>query len=200
MTSARDLLPALRIRAFKATAWTRLAIPAAVLIVLFGLVAFLMLLWRDGGHPNVMVNEQIAPNATPAKLAASLTSAPAGAGAATATKTQEAKATASATPTIASRNEFTIDKTNFTFVIGPVRLRLLKTNLNRKTYDLSVLARRRALVHRNLKEGQPLWISRNRGEQPVEIVVSSIGKEVVSGYWEESGRPLQTVTRNRARP
>ena len=200
MTSTRDLLPALWIRAFKLTGWTRLAVPAAVLVIVFGLVAFLMLLWRDDGHPNVMVNEEIAPAAAVVKPVAAGTPAPADAGAASALKGEAGKAAATNTPTISGRNEFTIDKTNSTFAIGPIRLRLLRTNVSRKIYDLNVIARRRSLVHRNVKAGEPVWIARKRGEPAVEVVVSAIGKESISGYWEEPGRPAQAVARNRNRP
>ncbi len=198
MTSARDLLPALRLEALKLSRWTRLAIPAAVLTVLFGIVAFLMLVWRDQGRPKVMVNEQVAPiAAAPAKQAPAVGAANTGDRFAI-VATPEAGMSA-AVATSPGRNPFTLSRMH-SLSLGTVRLRLLKTNTRRKRYALNVLAGRRSLVYRDLRTGEPVWIARNRTEPPVRVVASSIGREDISGYWEELDRPAQGTARNRSRP
>ncbi len=199
MTSARDLLPALRTGAFKLSRWTRLAIPAAVLAFFFGLLAFWALVWRDQGRPKVMVNDQLAPGA--AKLAKQVpanTPASTGNRSTSVTKPGAGEASAATAP-IPARNQFTLKRTN-SLSIGTIRVRLLRINTRRKTYELSVLARRRSLVHRNLRTGEPVWIAGSRGEPPIRVVASSIGKEDISGYWEELDRPAQGAARSRNHP
>ena len=193
MASARNSLPALRLRSMPTGNWTKLAIPAVILTLLCALCAFGFLVWRDQDHPKVMVNDQRAPARSSAKAASA-------AGATTqALASTQAPAPGKASEEMQSSNpaggNFDLTGKSPTALLGTVKIRLLRTNSKRHSYDLSVQERGRARTHRNLRARQPLWIAGNRGETPLELIVSTIAKDSVSGYWREAGHSPETAAR-----
>ncbi len=193
MASARNSLPALRLRSMPTGDWTKLAIPAVTLTCLCALCAFGFLVWRDQDHPKVMVNDQRAPARSSAKAAS-----------AGGTASQVPIANQASAPVIVGadvqspvpeRGNFSLTGKSPTALLGTVKIRLLRASSKRHSYDLSVQERGRARTHRNLRARQPLWIAGNRGETPLELIVSTIAKDSVSGYWREAGHSSETAAR-----
>ena len=91
-------------------------------------------------------------------------------------------------------SDFSLLLSRHTQSLGPIRARLLKTDATQSSYDLSVALGRRSYSHRGIKLNQPLWIAINRSKS-VEIVVNSIQKDSISGYWSESARSAQIESR-----
>ncbi|HLH01267.1 MAG TPA: hypothetical protein VKX25_00730 [Bryobacteraceae bacterium] len=147
---------------------SRLLFAAGALAVLCASAAFLVLVLRDHGHTQVMVHDQAAPHlatssASPAPAAPSHprldTSQPA-----------------------ASRASFRLERGN-AVNLGPIRVRLTKTDPRRGLYDFTVLSGRRSFSHRHLRLNVPVWIALGKEKGALEILVTSIDKRVVEGTW-----------------
>ena len=156
---------------------------AGVIATVFGIAAFLFLVWRDHGHPKIMLNEQSAPAVTSAK----------GTTAASASVSKTAPLvsvpqnpeSSGATP---SKHELSMNMSSGEQQVGPVRLRLMKTDPSKKLYDMRVISGRRWFTHRHLKMNEPFWLAAGRGTGAIELVVAEIRSDSVSGYWTESKR------------
>ena len=66
-------------------------------------------------------------------------------------------------------------------------------------YDVNVMIGARSYSHRRLKVTQPLWIATSRGSGSIELVVDTISKDSVAGYWKESNHAAQVSARARGR-
>ena len=168
--------------------WSRLGIFASLLGLTFGLSAFVMLVLHDRGHANIMVHDQPGPPAPAPKAApviippvvphaAGHTSVPAGVG----------------------KNDFSLTRIDKPVPMGSIRLKLLKTDMAKGLYDVNVIIGGRSFSHRRLKVTQPLWIATSRGAGSIELVVDTIGKDSVAGYWKESDHSAQVSARSRGR-
>lgn len=158
---------------------------AGVIATVFGIAAFLFLVWRDHGHPKIMLNEQSAPAVTSAK----------GTAATSATVSQQqtaqpsgASQNAAASGTASAKHEFNMSTSSGEQQVGPVRLRLMKTDPAKNLYDMRVISGRRWSTHRHLKMNEPFWIAAARGTGTIELIVAAIQTDSVSGYWTESKR------------
>jgi hypothetical protein len=157
---------------------------AGVIATVFGIAAFLLLVWRDHGHPKIMLNEQSAPaiasskgtTATSATLSKQATQ-PVGA--------PQNPATSGTAP---SKHEFSLTMSSGEQQAGPVRLRLMKTDPAKNLYDMRVISGHRWSTHRHLKMNEPFWVAAGRGTGAIELVVAAIRTDSVSGYWTESKR------------
>lgn len=174
-----------------------LAILAGVTAALCCVSAFLFLVFRDHGRPKVMVNEQSSPWLALRKTAPLST--------ATKPATQAAKqADALASPTNTGENSpgvkvpFSIRKSS-RVTVGPVKLRLLRTDSVLNTYDVSVISGRRSSSHKGLKVNQPWWIVVGRSGDALEFTATSIEAKGVSGYWTKSARSPQMNARAHSR-
>ncbi len=150
---------------------------------LFGVLAFFFLVWRDHGHPKVMLNEQSAPAVSAAPALTSTSASLSSKTVAPPAKAQENRATSTVSP---ARHEFSISKASAEQQIGSVRLKLTKTDSSKGIYDMRVITGRRWFTHRHLKINEPFWIANKTGAGAIEMVVTSIAADSVSGYWTES--------------
>jgi hypothetical protein len=155
---------------------------AGSLAVLCALAAFLVLVLRDHGHTQVMVHDQKAPHV------ASTSATESGASAA---KSSQAKLE-SPQPEL-SRGSFRLERGSAPMHIGPIRVRLTRTDPRRGLYDFTVLSGRRAFSHRHLRLNVPVWIALGKDKGALEIVVTSIDKRVVEGTWTLSAQPPEVA-------
>ncbi len=167
---------------------------AGVIGALFGVMAFVFLVWRDHGHPKIMVNEQSAPPS--AQTAVGTT---ASAPKQKATPPGEVLQNSDTSGTSSQRHEFSMTKSSAEQPIGSVRLKLTKTDAAKKIYDMRVITGRRWFTHRHLKIDEPFWIANNRGAGAIEMIVTSIESESVTGYWVESKRSAHISPRVRSK-
>ena len=191
MALARQLIPDIRTRPVSLNRHRLLLFLAAVIATLFGSLAFVGLVMRDHGHPNVMVNEQSAP----ALVARSTPAAGIGDTGKAVAATKPAAVAIATIPNSGTR--FNIARSSRRVSLGPLKLRLTDTDPVKNTYDVSVLTGRRSSSHRNIKVNEPLWIALNRGTGAIELVVTSIDAKQVSGYWTESNHSPQVSSRVR---
>jgi hypothetical protein len=197
MAFVRQAHPSIGIVSSKARARKGLLIAAGGLAALCCTTAFLFFVARDHGHANVMINEQSAPTAlrlpvrpqSPAQQAAAPQKAlrPPPSPSSLAPKNSPA-------PVSSASNSFKIARGSGITYLGPVRLRLLRTDPVKNTFDVSVILGRRSFSHKRLKLNQPLWIAVNRGASEVQMIVTGIDKNAVTGYWTQSSRPPQLNT------
>ncbi len=171
---------------------------AGVILALFGAMAFGVLVLRDHGHANIMVNEQSAPTAAATQSKTS-TAGPLVKQGPTPPQSALQNGLRNPEPSAAlpAKQEFSINKSS-TEQIRSVRLKLIKTDPAKKIYDIRVITGRRAFTHRHLKIDEPLWIATDR-VSAIEMVVTSIGSTSASGYWTESKRPPHVTSRVRSK-
>jgi hypothetical protein len=185
MAMARQTLPAINIQAFRMTKHrVRVAVSAAALALLCGLVAFVSLVLRDHGRPHVMVNEQTAPALAQVRNDPK----PSAAVPVAANKPSEPPPNGPsplANADSSGKHDISVSKSAAPATAGSVKLRLLRTDPSNGIYDITVLAGRRSFTHRQLKLNQPLWISVNRGSA-IQMVMTSVQSDTVAGYWTES--------------
>ena len=195
MAIARQSFPVLQTNRARLTGKGRVILLAAVLSALFGIAAFLLLILRDRSHVNVMVAEQVVGTSQRARAAlAAKSSAPANS-----LPAAHADTPATSTPPVTSASpaqDFSLLFSRRMQPLGPLRVKLLKTDVTKSSYDLSVGLGRRSYSHRAIKLDQPLWIAINRAKS-VEIVVKSIQKDRIAGYWNEAARSAQITARKR---
>ena len=140
-------------------------------------VAFLVLVVRDRGHSRIMVHDQ----------SASSFKAPAAAKDSTPKSKSPAVTTGDAgDKAAATRNSFRMEVGRKPLNLGPIRVRLSRVDVRRGLYDISVLSGRRSFSHRRLRLNSPVWIALAKGQGALEIVVTSIEKRAVEGYWIQS--------------
>ena len=156
---------------------------AGVIATVFGIAAFLFLVWRDHGHPKIMLNEQSAPAMTSAKMTAPMSASQQQTG--QPSSGPQNPATSGATP---SKHDFTMNISAGEQQVGPVHLRLMKTDIAKSLYDMRVINGRRWSTHRHLKMNEPFWVAASRGTSTVELVVTTVQSDSVNGYWTESKR------------
>jgi hypothetical protein len=166
---------------------------AGAIGALFGVLAFLFLVWRDHGHPKIMLNEQSAPAITAQTATGAATSVAKQA----ATPPLGAPQNSETSSTSPSQHQFRMTKSSAEQQVGSLRLRLTKTDPAKKIYDMRVITGRRWFTHRHLKIDEPFWIAVKRGTGAIEMVVTSIDNESVSGYWTESKRSAHISPRVR---
>jgi hypothetical protein len=169
---------------------------AGVIAALFGAMAFLFLVWRDHGHPKIMLNEQSAP-VTASVRSAPGTSVPVAKQ--RATQPGEALQNSGATSDSSPKHEFSMSKSSTERQIGSVRLKLTKTDPSKKIYDMRVITGRRWSTRRHLKINEPFWIANNRGAGAIEMIATSITSDSVAGYWMESKRSAHISPRVRSK-
>jgi hypothetical protein len=167
---------------------------AGVVGALFGVMAFLFLVWRDHGHPKIMLNEQSAPAVTAARNAPSTSASVVKQGASQPGEPLQNSDQSSASP---PKHEFSMSKSSTEQQVGSVRLKLTKTDSQKKIYDMRVITGHRWFTHRHLKIDEPFWIATNRGSGAIDLVVTSIDSESVSGYWTESKKSAHISPRVR---
>ena len=192
MALARQSMPAIGLKRWTVTRRGQLAISATVLAAFCGLLAFVWMVIRDRGHANVMINEQAAPPT------ARVTSAPIPSTVAEGQTKPVSGADSPKATEARPRTDFSANKMRST-VLGPVKLKLLRTDEAKGVYDISVLAGRRTYTHRRLKVNQSLWIAANRGNSSIEMVVTAMSPDSVSGYWSESERRARVSSKTRPR-
>ena len=169
---------------------------AGIIGALFGVFAFLFFVWRDHGHPKIMLNEQSAPAITPVQSTAG-TSPPIAKQ--LAAQPGEAPQSSQAPGAAPPNHEFSISKSSAAQQIGSVKLKLTKTDPASKIYDMRVITGRRWNTHRHLKMNEPFWIATNKGTGAIEMVVTSIDGDSISGYWRESKRSAHISPRVRSK-
>jgi hypothetical protein len=185
MAVARQSFPLISPELLKTTRNAKIAAAAAVLATVCGLLAFVVLILKDRGHPRIMVNELAAPkpqaaappvlppnNAVPDKPAAP-------------------------EPVPAGKSSFEMSNVGDLVPIGSVKARLLSTDASRKTYDLAVLSGHRSYTYHRLKADQTLWLSAGRKKGSLELVVTAVRDNSVAGYWSESSRSARLSARNK---
>ena len=187
MASARETVRPINF-VLKVPRWSRLGIVASLLGILFALSAFVMLVLHDRGHANIMVHDQPGIPA-PTPKAAPVNPAP----------IAPTPASHTAVTTSPGKNDFSLTRIDRPIAMGSIRLRLLKTDMAKGLYDVNVISAGRNYAHRRLKVTQPLWIATSRGSGSIELVVDTIGKDSVSGYWKESDHSAQVSARARGR-
>ena len=167
-----------------------------LLALLCCLLAFSFLFFHDRKHVNIMLNEQVAPAllfSHSAPVSAPSVDAPK-----TATEAGHSADTntSPAAPTKVPGNEFALPRTGVG-TIGSLRVRVTHVDTAKRTYDLDVLVGSRFAPHRRLRANQPLWIAANHGKGSIEIVVDTLDKDRVSGYWIPSSRLAHITPRIR---
>jgi hypothetical protein len=167
------------------------------LSVLFALAAFLFFVLRDQSQVNVMVNYQqrsalaaenkARSSINPAPLAVASTAAPT---TATGRTEQQARGTAS----------FTLQRSGRMGAVGPLQVRLIKTDVSKGTYDVTGSVAGRTFTHRNVRVNEAVWVGVSKRVAPVKFVADSIGPDQISGYWTQSSRtPAALTTRSHTR-
>jgi hypothetical protein len=201
MAFVRQVHPSIGVVTSKTRPRRGLLIAAGVLAALCCTAAFLFFVARDHGHTNVMINEQSAPATarlplhpqSPAQQAAAPQKA---LGPQQVPSPSTLGPKNSPAPVTPASNSFKIARAGGITYLGPVRLRLLRTDPVKNTFDVSVILGRRSFSHKRLKLNQPLWIAVNRGASEVQMVVTGIDKNAVTGYWTQSSRPPQLNTQS----
>ncbi len=172
-----------RIQPFMNTKAVRIAAAAGILATLCGTVAFVSLVLRDHGRPRVMVNEQARPAPRPS------THLPAPSSATSVVPKDDISPTpffANKVP--AGKKGFLASEVSGPVTVGPLKLRVTKTDAANHTYDLSVQSGRRLFTHKHIGIDQPLWISAGRGKSAIQLVVTRVQGDTVAGYWSEVAR------------
>jgi len=158
---------------------------AAAVAFAFAGLAFLFLVAHDRGHTKVMVHDQAAP---PLVAASKRTAAAAPA-------VQPMPLPAAAPEKTRPQNAFRLEKSRKAVPVGPLLLRLNKTDPKKGEYEISVVAGRRSFAHRHLKVNRPLWIALGRNKGSIEILATSIEKKAIEGFWRESEELPQGTNR-----
>lgn len=78
--------------------------------------------------------------------------------------------------------EFDLSKSKQFQRCGPLTLSLRKADTKHKNYDLAMIVDDNELTKKKVNLYEPIWIHTESGEQPVQIVVNRIGKDLVHGY------------------
>ena len=211
MAFARQLFPAVGAGPSRSAGRVRLLVIAAVLAAVCGISAFLFFVARDRSHINVMVADQVEngaarngnksiPVVSPPALSNQRQGASASTAAATASGTKPPSQTENTSTVPAGAVPFSLQRSSQSQALGPVKLRLVRTDLSGSSYDVNVTVGARSHSHRKVKLNEPLWIIVNRGAASVKVVVDSIEQNRVSGYWNESGRPARISARKHQKP
>lgn len=77
--------------------------------------------------------------------------------------------------------EFKLKRSRTFEKIGPVRVRLLRVNLRRRTCDLIMQFSNRRSVQRRLQLNRPLEVRPEPRAEPLQITVSSIARDSIAG-------------------
>lgn len=78
--------------------------------------------------------------------------------------------------------EFDLSKSKQFQRCGPLTLSLRKADTKHKNYDLAMIVDDNELTKKKVNLYEPIWIHMESGEQPVQIVVNRIGRDLVHGY------------------
>ena len=69
--------------------------------------------------------------------------------------------------------------------VGPIQVRLRKTNNKHKFYDVSLIVDDNPLDKKHINLFEPVWLTLSDRPRPLELVVNKVGKDLVSGYLTE---------------
>lgn len=173
-----------------------LAMLAGVIAALCSISAFLFLVFRDHSRPKVMVNDQSSPGLAARKTSASSAVKRPGSLVMEKADTNASTVTNTAANGPGPKTPFSVTRSG-RLTVGPVKLRLTRTDSAQNTYDINVISGRRISSHKGLKVDQPWWIVVHH--KGVEFVATSVDDSKVSGYWTESARSPQVSSRARSR-
>jgi len=94
--------------------------------------------------------------------------------------TSEARS-AGQNPVVSAPLEFKLKRSRTFEKIGPVRVRLLRVNLRRRTCDLIMQFSTHRSIQRRLQLNKPLEVRPEPRAQPLQITVSSIARDSIAG-------------------
>jgi len=79
--------------------------------------------------------------------------------------------------------EFSLTKSKRFQMIGPVAVQLRKVDTKHGYYDLKLTVNGRQLEKKHVNLYEPIWITTNEYERPSQLVVNTMSKNQVWGYW-----------------
>jgi hypothetical protein len=78
--------------------------------------------------------------------------------------------------------EFDLTKSKQFQRVGPLTLALRKADTKHKSYNLEMIVDDNKLTKKNVNLYEPIWIRTENEEQPVQVVVNRVEKDMVHGY------------------
>ena len=78
--------------------------------------------------------------------------------------------------------EFTINTKNKPQKVGGFMVELRGTNVNKKSYTVSLIVDDARIEKKNLPVNEPIFFHQGTDRRPAELVVNSVGKDKVTGY------------------
>jgi len=78
--------------------------------------------------------------------------------------------------------EFTIDTKNKPQKVGAFMVELKGTNVNKKSYNVSLIVDDARIDRKNLPIDEPIFFHQGNDRRPLELVVNTVSKDKVTGY------------------
>lgn len=185
MVLARHSLAVKTTEPSKILAPTRLMLSASVVAVLSAAAVFLFLLWREQRMP-VMAN-----SGARAEVGAKPGSVHTGAAVRT-------LANPNASQSAFETFSFSLARSRSYRAVGPVRIRLLRTDKS-DSYDIAILVKNKRTKKSRVRPGEPIAIGIPGSRVDTRMVVTRIVKNQVWGYLVTPKSAIKTVAQTRHR-